>query len=382
MTITTEFTQRTNSPFRADFVGSFLRPAELANARNLHRKGVIDDLQLKQVEDKCISELIAKQKAHGLKAITDGEFRRSYWHLDFMWGLNGIEHATREHGYYFVGIQTRNDTAVLKGKISGENHPFVEHFKFIQQFAKDDPSVIARQTVPAPSQVVSTLINLRNSEFTASWKEVYQSEEELIADLGKAYQQVFADLYAAGCRSIQIDDCTWSILLDPELVKTNHIDVERVANLLLKANNAALENKPEDLVITTHLCRGNYRSHYFGSGPYDSVAPYVFAKENVDAFYLEYDDERSGSFEALKFIPEGKQVVLGVITSKKPELEDLDKVVARIHEASQYVPLDNLCVSPQCGFASTEEGNELTEQEQWDKIDLVVKTAQKIWHDA
>lgn len=379
MTTTTTFTKRTNSPFRADFVGSFLRPAELANARNLHRKGLIDDLQLKQVEDKCISELIAKQKAHGLMAITDGEFRRSYWHLDFMWGLNGIEHATREHGYYFVGIQTRNDTAVLKGKISGENHPFVEHFKFVQQFAKDDPSVVARQTVPSPSQVVSTLINLRNSEFTASWKDVYQSEEELIADLGKAYQQVFADLYAAGCRSIQIDDCTWSILLDPELVKTNHIDVERIANLLLKANNAALENKPEDLVITTHLCRGNYRSHYFGSGPYDSVAPYVFAKENVDAFYLEYDDERSGSFEALKFIPEGKQVVLGVITSKKPELEDLDKVVARIQEASQYVPLENLCVSPQCGFASTEEGNDLTEQQQWDKIDLVVKAAQKVW---
>ena len=379
MTTPTTFTKRTNSPFRADFVGSFLRPAELANARNLHRKGLIDDLQLKQVEDKCISELIAKQKAHGLKAITDGEFRRSWWHFDFMWGLNGVEHATREHGSIFVGIETRKDTAVLKGKISGENHPFVEQFKFIQQFAKDDPSVIARQTLPSPSQVVATLINLCNSELNSSCKEFYQSEEELIADLGKAYQQVFADLYAAGCRSIQIDDCSWSSLLDSEFIKTNHIDVERIANLLLKANNAALENKPEDLVITTHLCRGNYRSHYFGSGPYDSVAPYVFAKENVDAFYLEYDDERSGSFEALKFIPEGKQVVLGVITSKKPELEDLDKVVARIHEASQYVPLDNLCVSPQCGFASTEEGNDLTEQQQWDKIDLVVKAAQKVW---
>ena len=379
MTTPTTFTKRTNSPFRADFVGSFLRPAELANARNLHRKGLIDDLQLKQVEDKCIIELIAKQKAHGLKAITDGEFRRSYWHLDFMWGLNGIEHTTREHGYLFVGIESRNDYAVLKGKISGENHPFVEHFKFIQQFAKDDPSVIARQTVPSPSQVVATLINFSNSELNSSWKEVYQSEEELIADLGKAYQQVFADLYAAGCRSIQIDDCSWSSLLDSEKVKTYQSDIKHVANLLLKANNAALENKPEDLVITTHLCRGNYRSHYFSSGPYDSVAPYVFAKENVDAFYLEYDDERSGSFEALKFIPEGKQVVLGVITSKKPELEDLDKVVARIQEASQYVPLDNLCVSPQCGFASTEEGNDLTEQQQWDKIDLVVKAAQKVW---
>ena len=379
MTTSTTFTKRTNSPFRADFVGSFLRPAELANARNLHRKGLIDDLQLKQVEDKCISELIAKQKAHGLKAITDGEFRRSYWHLDFMWGLNGIEHTTREHGYLFVGIESRNDYAVLKGKISGENHPFVEHFKFIQQFAKDDPSVIARQTVPSPSQVVATLINFSNSELNSSWKEVYQSEEELIADLGKAYQQVFADLYAAGCRSIQIDDCSWSSLLDPEKVKNYQSDIKHVANLLLKANNLALENKPEDLVITTHLCRGNYRSHYFGSGPYDSVAPYVFAQENVDAFYLEYDDERSGSFEALKFIPEGKQVVLGVITSKKPELEDLDKVVARIQEASQYVPLDNLCVSPQCGFASTEEGNDLTEQQQWDKIDLVVKAAQKVW---
>ena len=373
------FTKRTASPFRADVVGSYLRPAELKNTRNLHAQGLLDDAGLKAVEDKCITDLIKKQVAHGLKGITDGEFRRSYWHLDFMWGLNGISHSVREHGYYFVGIQTRPDTAVLSGKISGENHPFVEHFKFVKQFENLAPGLVARQTVPAPSQVLSTLINLRNSEFEAGWREFYSSEEELIADIGAAYRQVFKDLYAAGCRSIQIDDCTWSIILDQELVKKNNINVERVANLLLQANNEALKDKPEDLVIATHLCRGNYRSHFFGSGAYDSVAKYVFAKENVDAFYLEYDDERSGSFEAIKAIPQNKQIVLGVITSKRPELEDEAALKARVEDAAKYFPLDNLCVSPQCGFASTEEGNELTEEQQWAKVDLVVKLAKDIW---
>ena len=382
MTTPTTFTKRTNSPFRADFVGSFLRPAELANARNLHRKGLIDDLQLKQVEDKCISELIAKQKAHGLKAITDGEFRRSWWHLDFFWGFNGVKKDVCAHGYRFVGTETRAETATITGKISGENHPFVEHFKFVKQFENKGYALVARQTIPAPAQALSIFLNVRNKDLKTSWQDFYANEDELIEDIGAAYRTVIKDLYDAGCRSIQIDDCTWPVLCDEELVKKNDIDVDRLAALYLKANNAALKDKPADLAICTHICRGNYRSFYACSGSYDRQAKVVFAHENVDAFYLEYDDERSGSFEALKFIPKDKQVVLGIITSKKPELENIDLLVKRVQEAAQYFPLDNLCVSPQCGFASTEEGNELTEQEQWDKIDLVVKTAQKIWHDA
>ena len=372
------FTKRTNSPFRADVVGSYLRPTELKNARNLHTQGLLDSASLKAIEDKCIADLIKKQVAHGLKGITDGEFRRSYWHLDFFWGLKGVKHTTRERGYIFVGIESRKDTAILTGKISGENHPFVEHFKFVKQFENLADDLVARITIPSPSQVLSHFVFGPRNENT-HWQDFYGSVDEFITDLAAAYQQIFKDLYAAGCRNVQIDDCSWSGLLDEEKVKAGNVDVDYVAQTLLKTNNEALKNLPEDLAITTHLCRGNYRSHYFCSGAYDRVANYIFAHENVDAFYLEYDDERSGSFEALKYIPNNKQVVLGIITSKRPELENLDDLKKRVEEASKYVPLDNLCVSPQCGFASTEEGNELSEDQQWAKIDLTVKLAKEIW---
>lgn len=373
------FTIPQNAPFRADVVGSFLRPDVLKNARNLHRQGLLDDAALKQVEDECITDLIAKQIKHGLRVITDGEFRRSWWHLDFMWGLQGVAKAERAKGYSFVGIDTRPETAIVTGKISGENHPFVEHFKFVKQFDKKGYGLVARQTIPAPAQTLATFLNVRNSEFTTSWQEFYESEDALIEDLGAAYRQVIKDLYNAGCRSIQIDDCTWPVLCDEKLVAERNLDVERLADLYLKANNAALRDKPEDLVICTHICRGNYRSHFFSSGAYDRVANVVFAHENVDAFYLEYDDERSGTFEALKLIPKDKKVVLGIITSKVADLEDQKRLEKRIYDAAEYFPLDNLCVSPQCGFASTEEGNSLSEAEQWAKVDLVVTLAQKIW---
>lgn len=373
------FTIPQNAPFRADIVGSFLRPDVLKNARNLHRQGLLDDAGLKQVEDECIADLIAKQIKHGLRVITDGEFRRSWWHLDFIWGLQGVKKAGRERGYAFVGIETRAETAEITGKISGENHPFVEHFKFVKQFENKGYALVARQTIPAPAQALSIFLNVRNKDLKTSWQDFYANEDELIEDIGAAYRTVIKDLYDAGCRSIQIDDCTWPVLCDEELVKKNGIDVDRLAPLYLKANNAALKDKPADLAICTHICRGNYRSHYFSSGSYDRVANVVFAHENVDAFYLEYDDERSGTFEALKLIPKDKKVVLGIITSKDPKLEDQKLLEKRVYEAAEYFPLDNLCVSPQCGFASTEEGNELTEQQQWDKVDLVVSTAQKIW---
>ena len=373
------FTIPQNAPFRADIVGSFLRPDKLKNARNLHRQGLLDDAGLKQVEDECITDLISKQIRHGLRVITDGEFRRSWWHLDFMWGLQGVAKASRERGYGFVGIDTRAETAVITGKITGENHPFVEHFKFVKQFESKGYGLVARQTIPAPAQTLATFLNVRNSEFATSWQEHYENEDALIEDLGAAYRQVIKDLYFAGCRSIQFDDCTWSVLCDKELVEKSGIDVDRLAALYLKANNAAIKDKPDDLAICTHICRGNYRSHYFSSGAYDRVANVVFAHENVDAFYLEYDDDRSGTFEALKFIPQNRKVVLGIITSKKPELENINELESRVREAAKYFPLDNLCVSTQCGFASTEEGNELSEAEQWAKIDLVIDLAQKVW---
>ncbi len=287
---------------------------------------------------------------------TDGEFRRSWWHLDFMWGLGGVQKIAAESGHNFVGIQTRAEAGVIVGNLSGDNHPFVEHFKFVKQFESLADGLVARQTIPAPAQTLATFLNVRNTELKTNWRDFYASEEALIEDIGAAYRTVIKDLYAAGCRSVQIDDCTWPVLCDEELVKNSGLDVDHLASLYLKANNAALQDKPEDLRICTHICRGNYRSHYFSKGSYDRVANVVFAHENVDAFYLEYDDERSGTFEALQLIPKNKQVVLGVITSKRPELEDEAFLEQRIAKAAEYFPLDNLCLSPQCGFASTEEG--------------------------
>lgn len=368
---------RTQAPYRADIVGSFLRPEELKEARKKFKEGQISHAELKAVEDRLITDLIAKQKAHGLKVITDGEFRRSYWHLDFMWGLNGIEEIELEHGYQFHGEETTPGSIQLTGRISGENHPFVEHFKFVKQF--EEEGVTARQTIPAPAQLFAELFRGENTKNTLKY---YPDTDLLIEDIAKAYRQVIADLHAAGCRNIQFDDCTWSMVVDKNFWKALGGDkdsLEALANNYLKVNNLALEGRPSDIAFTTHTCRGNYHSTYAAEGAYDPVAPFVFAKENVDAFYLEYDDARSGSFEPLKYIPEGKIVVLGLITTKRPELENPDEIKARIADAAQYIQLEHLCLSPQCGFASCEIGNKLTEAEQWAKIDLVQKIAAEVW---
>lgn len=368
----------TTAPFHADCVGSFLRPEKLVNARKLNKRGLLDAAELKLVEDECIRDLVAKQIQHGLRGFTDGEFRRSWWHLDFLWALNGVASASASAGYTFVGIETRPETALLVGKLSGENHAFVEHFKFVKSLEQDGTQ--ARQTVPAPAQTLAILLNPRNADQKLpTWRDFYHSEEELAEAVAAAYRQVYSDLYDAGCRCIQIDDCALPILCDATKVVKWGLDVQRLAELYVYTNNASLRDKPVDLTVTTHLCRGNYRSHYATGGAYDTIAPSAFAHENVDGFYLEYDDERSGSFEALKFIPKDKRVVLGIVTSKRPELEDLGALEARVRKAAAYFPLENLCVSPQCGFASTEEGNALTEEQQWAKIDLVVELAQRIW---
>ena len=369
-----------NAPFRADVVGSFLRPDVLKQARADFAAGVIDTGALRALEDEAIRDLVAKQKAAGLHVITDGEFRRSYWHLDFMWGLQGIERRTSRTGYQFHDEETTADTAVVTGKISGESHPFVEHFKFVK--ALEEKGQVARQTIPAPAQTYSEVILDRCDGQQESLRAVYPTDEELIADIAAAYRTVLADLYAAGCRNVQFDDCTWGIYCDRDFVaKTgmSPVDIKKVSELGVAINNAALEGKPADLVVNTHVCRGNYHSTYAFEGGYDPVAPYLFANEDVNAFYLEFDTPRAGGFEPLAHVAAGKKVVLGLVTSKQPGLEDEELLVRRINEAAQYVPLEDLCLSPQCGFASCECGNKLTEEEQWAKVALVKRVAKRVW---
>ena len=368
------------SPFRYDFVGSFLRPHALKEARAQYKAGAIDRAALTAVENEEITRLIEKQKRAGFHAITDGEFRRSYWHLDFMWGLNGIERRASRTGYMFHDEETTADTAVVTGPISGENHPFVEHFKFIKSL--EGEGQVARQTIPAPIQTFSEVTLDRCDGQQESLHAVYKTDEELVDAIAAAYRTVIADLYAAGCRNIQFDDCTWGIYCDTDFVaKTgmSPVDLQKVSELGVALNNAAIEGKPDDLVINTHVCRGNYHSTYAFEGGYDPIAPYLFAHEDVDAFYLEFDTPRAGGFEPLKYVAPGKKVVLGLVTTKAAELENEDVIVERIREAAKYVPLENLYLSPQCGFASCEIGNKLTEDEQWAKIALVRRIAERVW---
>lgn len=364
-------------PCRYDFVSSFLRPDYLKKARADFEKGAITAEQLKEVEDKAILDLVAKQKKAGYHIITDGEFRRVTWHLDFMWGFNGVGHSKTQTGLPFHGEAAMIDDTYLTGKVSVGDHPFVEHFKFVK--ALEDENTVAKQTIPAPAQFLEQMIMPFALENT---KKYYNDTEELVQDIAKGYRKVIADLYAAGCRNIQFDDCSWGMIVDPNAKAIFEVDdagLEDIKRLLLRINNLAIEGKPEDLVITTHVCRGNFHSTYASSGAYDSVAETLFAGENVSAYYLEFDDERSGGFEPLKAVSGDKKVVLGLITSKKPELEDKQAVIDRIHDAAKYISLDRLCLSPQCGFASCEIGNKLTEEEQWAKLALVKEIAEEVW---
>ena len=371
------FHKNNHAPFKFDIVGSFLRPDYLKEAREQLKKGDITEEQLRKVEDQAIQELIDKQKKAGLPVITDGEFRRSWWHLDFMWGLQGVEKLEVTQGYTFHDEVTRGESAGLCGKISGENHPFIEHFKYVKLF--EDSSVLARQTIPAPAQFLAELERGDNLEKTRAW---YPDEEALLQDIAAAYRQVIKDLYDAGCRNVQFDDCTWGMFCDTkywEARQKGETSIEDLAARYVRVNNLAIEGHPEDLTITTHVCRGNYHSTWASAGGYAPIAPYLFDQENVSAYYLEFDDERSGDFEPLKYVSSNKQVVLGLVTTKKPELEAKDAVVRRIREASQYVPLERLCLSPQCGFASTEEGNKLTEEEEWNKLRLIKEISEEVW---
>ena len=366
------------TPFRYDYVGSFLRPAKLKKARADYEAGTISAEQLKSVEDECIIQLVNKIKELGYHVITDGEFRRATWHLDFMWGFQGIEHKkTVDGNTTFDAEAAMIDDTYIVGKISVKNHPFVEHFKFVK--ALEDESTVAKQTIPAPAQFLEQFIMPMSLPNT---NQYYPDVEELAEDIANGYKKVIRDLYDAGCRSIQLDDCSWGMCVDPHaaaIFGTDEAGLQKIMEQLLAINNRAIEGAPEDLVINTHVCRGNFHSTYANSGAYDPVADILFGEENVDAYYLEFDDERSGGFEPLAKVSGDKKVVLGLITTKSPKLENKEEVIARIHEAEKYIPLDRLYLSPQCGFASCEIGNKLTEEEQWAKLTLVKEIAKEVW---
>lgn len=364
-----------------DIVGSFLRPDSVKEARANFAANKISQEQLTAVEDEAIRDLVAKEIDAGLKVVTDGEFRRSYWHLDTFWGFSGIEHTYAEHGYLFHDEETRNDSAQVVGKIAfNPEHHDLKAFNFLNELVKDQPGVTARQSIPSPAQFYAELA--RGAENEAALQKYYPNQEELVQDIGKAYHDLILALYDAGCRDVKIDDCTWGMVVDGDFwqeMTNGEFNRDALQDLYLALNNAAITDLPADLRISTHICRGNYHSTWAAKGGYAPVASHLFAQEKVDAFYLEFDDERSGDFAPLAEVPAGTQVVLGLVTSKHPELETKETLLHRIDEATQYVPLENLSLSTQCGFASTEEGNQLTEQQQWNKIRLVVDTAQEVW---
>ena len=368
-----------HTPFRYDFVGSFLRPDKLKQARADFEAGTITKEQLTAVEDDCIRDLITKTKALGYHVITDGEFRRSTWHLDFMWGFEGIVHEkTVEGNTTFDAEAAMIDDTFLVGKISVKNHPFVEHFKFVKSF--EDENTIAKQTIPSPGQFYAYFTG---AQLLSTTLDIYGSEEAFAEDVIKAYNEFVREIYAAGCRNLQFDDCVWGGMVNPKiavaLTGRSGEALEEYKRLLLRLNNEVVAAAPDDLLINTHVCRGNYHSTFFSSGAYDGVADLLFGEEHVNAYYLEYDDERSGGFAPLAKVSGDKKVVLGLITTKTPVLENKEKVIARIHEAANYIPLDRLYLSPQCGFASCEIGNKLTEEQQWAKLALVKEIAEEVW---
>lgn len=368
--MTLQLVQR--APFRADHVGSFLRPERLKKARLQFENNEITAGQLKQIEDEEITKLVAKQKEAGLKSVTDGEFRRKWWHFDFLGGLDGVEFYETDKGLSFKGVQTRAHGVKVTGKIGFSTHYMIEHFKFLKSIAGD---AVAKFTIPSPNMLY----------YRATIEEgIYASDEELFDDLIAAYQGVIQALYDEGCRYLQIADTSWATSFSEEgivALKERGLDLEEALKLSARAINKSIAKRPDDMLVTMHICRGNFRSTYITSGSYELVSETIFGALNVDGLFLEFDDERSGGFEPLRHINRPDlYIVLGLITSKHGALENAEEVKARIEEATKYAPLEQLCLSPQCGFSSTEEGNILTEEEQWEKVRHVVSIAEDVWN--
>lgn len=365
----------THPPFRADVVGSLLRPAAVKQARLQYQAGEIDALQLRQIEDRDILRIVERQRATGLQVVTDGELRRSWWHFDFFAQLNGVERYEAEQGIQFHGIQTKSHGIKVTGKVSfNPRHPMLEDFRYLNSIAGD---AVAKMTIPSPS-----VMHFRGGR-EAIDRRVYPDLNAYFADLAQTWRDAIHAFYDAGCRYLQLDDTVWAYLCSDDQkrqIRERGEDPEQLARIYAEVLNQALADKPADLVIGLHVCRGNFRSTWISEGGYEPVAKTLFGEVNVDAFFLEYDTERAGGFEPLRFIKPGHQrVVLGLITSKNGELENVDSVQARIAEAAKFVDINQLCLSPQCGFASTEEGNSLTEEQQWDKLRLVVEIARRVW---
>jgi 5-methyltetrahydropteroyltriglutamate--homocysteine methyltransferase len=365
--------QRTTPPFRADHVGSLLRPAALKEARVSHAEKMITDAQLREIEDREIEKVIRKQEEVGLKLATDGEFRRSWWHFDFYKGLDGIEMFDTGKGIVFAGVETKAEAIRIVGKIGFSDHRHLEDFKFLKAHTRVTP----KMTIPAPSTM-----HFRQGRQHIS-KQAYPDMDAFFDDLAKAYQKAIRAFYDAGCRYLQLDDTAWSMMCDPkerEQSRGRGDNPDALPAIYAAMTNKALEGKPADMTITMHSCRGNFRSTFIASGGYEFVAEQLLGKVNIDGYFLEYDTDRAGGFEPLRFFPKGnKQLVLGLVTSKSGTLENKDDIKRRIDEATKYVALDQICLSPQCGFASTEEGNVLAEDEQWAKLKMIVELADEVW---
>ncbi|MCL2893433.1 cobalamin-independent methionine synthase II family protein [Brenneria tiliae] len=366
---------KTLPPFRADVVGSLLRPAAIKQARLQYQSGEIDALQLRQIEDREILRIVERQRETGLQVVTDGELRRSWWHFDFFGELNGVERYEAEQGIQFNGIQTKSLGIKVTGKVSfNPRHPMLEDFRYLNGIAGD---AVAKITIPSPS-----VLHFRGGR-KAIDSTVYPDLADYFDDLAQTWRDAIHAFYNAGCRYLQLDDTVWAYLCSDDQkrqIRERGEDPDQLVRTYAAVLNKALADKPADLVIGLHVCRGNFRSTWISEGGYEPVAKTLFGEVNVDAFFLEYDTERAGGFEPLRFIKPGhQQVVLGLITTKNGELENAQSVQARIAEAAKFVDINQLCLSPQCGFASTEEGNSLTEEQQWNKLRLVVDIADRVW---
>jgi 5-methyltetrahydropteroyltriglutamate--homocysteine methyltransferase len=364
--------QRTRQPFRADHVGSLLRPVALREARARRAAGEISAADLKSIEDREIERVIAKQEEVGLRAVTDGEFRRSWWHLDFLWGLDGVERHVMDTGVTFAGVKTRAEGVKVTGKVGFSGHPMIDHYKFVAAHTNVMPKI----TIPAPSAIYG------RPTATPIDKKTYPDLDGFFHDVGQAYRKAVRAFADAGCRYLQLDEVFIAMLCDEKYrqqMRDRGDDPEKLGEIYGDLINVAMSDIPADMTITMHMCRGNYKSTFMGAGGYDAVQEILFNKINVHGYFMEYDDARSGGFEPLRMLPKGKQVVLGIVTTKTGKLESKDDLKRRIEEAAKFVSLDQLCISGQCGFASTEEGNVLSEDEQWAKLRRIVEVAEEVW---
>ncbi len=357
-------------PFRADQVGSLLRPKELTEATAKFKQGKLDTKSLKEVEDRSIREAIARQEAVGLQAITDGEFRRDWWHLDFMSQLDGVT-STVNPGPKFGGTEEQPPIPSVTGKVGCSKPIMVKDFVFLKENTKQT----AKFTMPSPA-----MLHLRGGRSSIS-KAVYPDLAEFWADTAAAWRKAIRQLADAGCTYLQLDDVSFSYLCDPKIQETarkNGDDPAQLPRTYAGAVSAALKDRPAGMTVTMHTCRGNFKSSWVASGGYETVAEAMFSSD-VDAFFMEFDDERSGGFEPLRYLPKGKKIVLGLVTTKVGELESKEELKKRIDAAARFVPLENLCLSPQCGFSSTHHGNALSADEQWRKLERVVEIARDVW---